>query len=635
MEERPRGRGSVVEMEPVVVTATATLASPPADVWPLITNTDRTNRLLVGPVTFRPIEDEAKTAARFVAVTSSAGLSLEYEEAPFEWSVNEAFSVYRRMRSGPLRSYTWSLKLTPEPDGGTRVDVRLEIVPRHWLVRPIAQLQGRRVLAAFVRLTAGIDAHLRDKAPSPYAKPASPASEDKLLHATRELAKRGIEPSTTRALVDLIRTGPDADVVRIRPFEVAEQVGVDGREMLRACLHAVTLGIVELRWALVCPSCRTAADHVESLSALTDAGHCQLCDITYGVELDRAVEATFRPHPSTREVHDQLFCIGGPFRTPHVLAQVNLEERGSRRMRAPGSLGRYRLFARGGAIASVEVTKDGASAAATSVGEGGFQPAELTVGAGGSIEVTNATSEARHVKLEELGYATRAATAHVVTTMSEFRRLFSKELLKPSTPLKVASSAILFSDLTGSTALYATAGDAAAFRLVDDHFDLLRRVVAESGGTVVKTMGDAVMAAFLDAESCVRAALSCLREFETFRHGHDHGELTGLKLGLYAGPCYVVTANETIDYFGQTVNCASRVQHLAESGELVVAESVYDALPSSIRDDLRLVERFDARLKGVDGPLRLARVTLAEVGEACRGASESGAAGLPAEANGR
>src|SRR5436853_609704 len=73
--------------------------------------------------------------------------------------------------------------------------------------------------------------------------------------------------------------------------------------------------------------------------------------------------------------------------------------------------------------------------------------------------------------------------------------------------LPVARVALLFSDLTGSTALYARVGDAVAFRLVQDHFDLLSGIIEAEGGVVVKTIGDAVMAAFPDEGAAVRAAL--------------------------------------------------------------------------------------------------------------------------------
>jgi class 3 adenylate cyclase len=588
------------------------MASAPADVWPLITDTDRTNRILLGkPAVYKPIEPGTKSSARFVAETSAAGFAMEYEEAPFEWTLNKSFSVYRKMRSGVLHAYTYGITLEPKKDGGTEATVRLELEPRHWLLRPVIELQAKRVVQGIAGLAAQIDAHLRDHAPSPYLKPTSPANEARLAHAQRELVKRDLDAKVVSSILELIRSGPDADLVRIRPFELAEGRRLDPRETLRALLHAVTVGVVELRWALVCPSCRTANDQVGSLAELGDAGHCQLCDISYGIELDRAVEATFRPHPSVREVQDRMFCIGGPWRTPHVIVQANLDAKGSRSLEAPALPGRYRIFGRGGAVGSLEVEASAPTEVEARLGDDSVSPAEARVAPGGVVRVENTTDEALHVKIERLGYASLAATAHVVTTMSEFRRLFSKELLKPSTPLKVGHCAILFSDLTGSTALYTKAGDAAAFRLVDDHFDVLRKAIDDAGGTVVKTMGDAIMAAFLEPQVCMRAAIACLRAFEVFQKTHPNGADTGLKLGLYAGPCYVVTANDTIDYFGQTVNCASRVQHLADSGEIVVEEDVFMALPEALRAELSVVEKLETRVKGVEHPLHLVRARLA------------------------
>ncbi len=599
-------------MRSVVVTKDIHLASAPADVWPLITDTDRTNRLVVGTSNvYKPIEPGAKSSARFVVETRAAGFSMSYEEAPFEWTINKSFSVYRKMRSGPLRAYTYGVTLDPTSDGGTRATLRLELEPRHWALAPIARLQGGRIVAGMARIAESIDAHLRDQAPSPFLQPTSPANEERLDFGRRELEKRGLDGRVIAAVVELIRRGPDADLVRVRPFELAHHRGLDGRETLRVLLHAVTVGIAELRWALVCPSCRTANAQVSSLSEIGDESHCQLCDLTYGIELDRAVEATFVPHPSVRQVPNQMFCIGGPWRTPHVVVQVTVEDGKPRTLEVPAEVGRYRLFARGGAVASIDVTSDGPEVAGVRLSGADFTPAEIEVAPSGKLTVTNARAEPLHVKIERLGYATLAATAHVVTTMSEFRRFFSKDLLKPSTPLKVASCAILFSDLTGSTALYTVAGDAAAFRLVDDHFDVLRKVIDEHGGAVVKTMGDAVMASFIEPLACVRAAIACLHAFETFRVDAENGELTGIKIGLFAGPCYVITANDAIDYFGQTVNCASRIQHCAESGEIVFEADVFERLSEADRGKLRLVERFQTHVKGVEHALELVRTKLA------------------------
>ena len=598
-------------MRSVVVSTRVSMASAPADVWPLITDTDRTNRLLLGkPAVYKPIEKGTKSSARFVAETSAAGFAMSYEEAPFEWTLNKSFSVYRKMRSGVLKAYTFGITLTPTDAGGTDATVRLELEPRHWVLRPIIEIQARRVVSGMARLSDQIDAYLRDNAPSPFVEPASPANAERLANAEKELGKRDLDKKVVAMVIELLRGGADADLLRIRPFELADQHGLDQRETLRVLLHAVTVGVVELRWALVCPSCRTANDQVSSLSEIGDAGHCQMCDISYGIELDRAVEATFRPHESVRIVEDRMFCIGGPWRTPHVIVQANIDAKAARTLEAPPEKGRYRLFGRGGAVASLEVEADGPAEVSAKLLTDSVAPGELHVAPGGKVHVENSTDEPLHVKIERLGYASLAATAHVVTTMTEFRRLFSKDLLKPSTPLKVGHCAILFSDLTGSTALYTKAGDAAAFRLVDDHFDVLRKAIDESNGTVVKTMGDAIMAAFLEPRACVRAAIACLRGFEAFRKQHPNGADTGLKLGLFSGPCYVVTANDTIDYFGQTVNCAARVQHLAESGEIVFEESVYDDLPEADRNELVMMEKVSAKVKGVEEPLRLVRTRL-------------------------
>ena len=598
-------------MRSVIVSTRVSMASAPADVWPLITDTDRTNRLLLGkPAVYKPIEKGAKSSARFVAETTAAGFAMSYEEAPFEWTLNKSFSVYRKMRSGVLKAYTFGITLEATDAGGTEATVRLELEPRHWMLRPILELQARRVVSGMARLSDQIDAHLRDNAPSPFVEPASPANAERLAYAEKELGKRDLDKKVVAMVIELLRSGPDADLLRIRPFELADQHGCNQRETLRVLLHAVTAGVVDLRWALVCPSCRTANDQVSSLSEIGDAGHCQMCDISYGIELDRAVEATFRPHESVRVVEDRMFCIGGPWRTPHVIVQANIDAAAARTLEAPAEKGRYRIFGRGGAVASLEVEADGPAEVSAKLLEDSIVPGELHVAPGGKVHVENATGDALHVKIERLGYASLAATAHVVTTMTEFRRLFSKDLLKPSTPLKVGHCAILFSDLTGSTALYTKAGDAAAFRLVDDHFDVLRKAIDESNGTVVKTMGDAIMAAFLEPCACVRAAIACLRGFEAFRKQHPNGADTGLKLGLFSGPCYVVTANDTIDYFGQTVNCAARVQHLADSGEIVFEESVYDDLPEADRNELVIIEKVSAKVKGVEEPLRLVRTRL-------------------------
>jgi class 3 adenylate cyclase len=613
-------------MDAVVVTRSVNLAAPPDRVWPLLSDTDRFNRLLgMSEVHYRPIDPSDKSGARFVGETRAGGFKLTYDEFPFEWSRPRAFSVHRRMHGGPIVSLTWRCTLAPSRasdgpgarEGGTVASLQLELVPRSALLRPVAWLNASRVAASFAGIGPELDAFVVAGAPNPYDGPVSTSDPSRIEAAIARLQAGGVDATLAKHLGKLVREGADADLMRIRPFEQADLWSEDRRATLRAFLRAVPAGLLEMRWGLVCPSCLTASEEASGLDQIGADAHCQLCDITYELDLDRAVEATFKPHPSLRRLPDALFCMGNPARTPHVLVQATAGPKGVTTLDIPLDPGRYRLFARGGATAAIEVDPAGSASVEASLTDAGLQPASVVAAPGGSLRLTNTLDDGRHVKIERLGFASAAATAHVVSTLDEFRSLFARDLLKRGTPLKVARAALLFSDLTGSTALYTKVGDAAAFRLVDDHFDVMRAIVVAHDGVLIKTMGDAIMAAFVDDLACARAAIDALARFDAFREAQTHGTHVGIKVGMFAGACYVVTANGALDYFGQTVNVASRVQHLAGSGELVMPSDTYAALADRLPQEsaaLELVERFEARVKGVEDPLSLARVRRAKPG---------------------
>ncbi len=599
----------MLKMPAVRAQRETSLASSPALVWPLITDTDRTNRLLgFAPVTYAPIAEGAKQAARYVAETRFAGLRIAYEEAPFEWVFRERFSVLRRCIAGPFESIAFACALEPTQgaEPGARLRVTVEIQPKYAIFRPIAWLAVREFTRNIMTLGRALDDFVASSAPDPFSRPVTPADHDEAARALTRLRARGVRGGLANQIATYVESCSDADAARIRPYELADEWTEPRREVLSAMLHAAASGLVELRWHVLCPSCRTASDEVPSLDAIGAVGHCQMCDISFELEVDRAIEATFTPHPAVRSVVGGVFCLGGPARTPHVLVQTTVEPFAERELAVPLLAGRYRVFSRGGGRATLTIGEDLDARAEASIEPDRVAPAMLSLRPGGVLSLRNVSDEARHVKIEHLEYASAAATAHDVSSLAEHRDLFGSALIKPKTPLKVARVALLFSDLTGSTALYAKVGDAAAFRLVDDHYDVLREVIAAHEGRVVKTMGDAVMASFASEEACARAAVECIRRFEQFRAGAKHGQYTQLKVGFFAGPCYVIQANDTLDYFGQTVNVASRLQHEAASGEVVMPARA--AL--GLGDDVVVSDVEVVRVKGVDDPVPIVRVRL-------------------------
>ena len=419
------------------------------------------------------------------------------------------------------------------------------------------------------------------------------------------------EKDAATKLIDFVSAAPDIDVDRIRPFELADQWGLDRRHLLGMCLHGVIAGLLELNWDIVCPSCRTVSTRLQSLEEIGEHGGCHLCDISFDLELDRAVEATFRPARALRELDDGPYCIGGPARTPHVFAQLIVPPDGRVELPGPEHAGRYRLFVRGGSKATVDVGPEGDEAAEVALTADSMTPAAISLKPGGAITVRQEAGSERHVKLERIEWGNQAATAHVVSTLADFRSMFAKDVLKPGITLSVAKVALLFTDLTDSTAMYSAMGDAKAFRVVQDHFEVLGGVVAEHDGVIVKTIGDAVMAAFTEESQAVQAAIEMHRAFRAWRKDHEHVQGTRLKVGIYAGACYAVTANGVLDYFGQSVNMAARLQGKAGAGELVLTEELAnEADQRQWLSGAKVVERFDTTLKGVDQSVRIARVAV-------------------------
>jgi class 3 adenylate cyclase len=168
----------------------------------------------------------------------------------------------------------------------------------------------------------------------------------------------------------------------------------------------------------------------------------------------------------------------------------------------------------------------------------------------------------------------------------------------------------LFTDLTDSTALYTRVGDAGAFHVVQAHFDLLGSIIDRHRGVIVKTIGDAVMAAFVRQRDAVDAAIQMQRAFPAFRATHPAAASCFLKVGVAAGPCYVVTANGILDYFGHTVNVAARLQGAARAGEIVLENELARAATADGAGDSYVVERFVAELKGLGKPLDAARLVV-------------------------
>lgn len=178
--------------------------------------------------------------------------------------------------------------------------------------------------------------------------------------------------------------------------------------------------------------------------------------------------------------------------------------------------------------------------------------------------------------LEHLAWSEEILTAARVTNCQDFRDLFAREVISPLERITVGQQVILFTDLRGSTALYNGIGDAPAYVLVREHFNLLFDVVRRNHGAVVKTIGDAVMAVFSRVDEALAAVLEMHRKLSAVPYEALGGKPLHLKSSLHLGPCLAVNANDRLDYFGTTVNLAARMISCCQGGDLTVSRDLFE-----------------------------------------------------------
>jgi class 3 adenylate cyclase len=245
----------------------------------------------------------------------------------------------------------------------------------------------------------------------------------------------------------------------------------------------------------------------------------------------------------------------------------------------------------------------------------GWPEHEVRLSSSPTVYFKNATDAEQLFILERMAWGDDAVTAAEVTTMQLFRHLFAREALRPGEQISVGSLTIVFTDLRGSTRLYTEIGDAPAFGMVMEHFDVLRNIINDEGGAIVKTIGDAVMAVFCRPAPALRAMLAAQRALSV----SSGGQPLRLKAGIHYGPCIAVTLNDRLDYFGSTVNIAARLEGLSSGDDVVISDAVRTdpevAELLEAHDSDFASEPFAAALKGFDtGHFELWRVSLARSG---------------------
>ena len=423
------------------------------------------------------------------------------------------------------------------------------------------------------------------------------------------LRRSPVSPAAIAALEAWVREAPDAALHRSNVFDFAAAQKLPENDALDLFLHAARLGLFDLSWNLLCPGCGGVIESGDSLKTV-DRSHynCSLCAAAYETTLDELVEVSFTVSPTLRRIaaHDpaslplwqyyrQMYfsnCLMMPTGAEWdaLAGELTLEREelkaGERIILATTLPAQFLILFEPVTHAAVFLDVKGEAVKErrdlSFMFATGNPPAGRIEIAPGPVRIMLENKTAGRLlpalfiandRLHDLFARRPFVTGKRLLTHQTFRDLFRADALGADQRLKVTSLTILFTDLKGSTALYERVGDLAAYALVQAHFSVLMEAVKQSGGAVVKTIGDAVMASFPTPVQGLEAALRMRREMDTLNALRKHEDLI-VKIGLHEGPCLAVVSNERLDYFSQAVNIAARVQGLAQERAIFVTEPV-------------------------------------------------------------
>jgi len=434
------------------------------------------------------------------------------------------------------------------------------------------------------------------------------------LQALRSFSR--FDPDSVTRFGEVLRGLDDWALFRMNPLHFAEEHGFDQALSLDLFIHGARVGLFDFSYELICAKCGGLEYSLEALDLIpSDTFHCTTCNVDVSVTLDDQVQVAFTINPSVRPIQIDIYADAvsynrGTFsadfvHNPKAADYFSSQLRGYSAI-GPDETERITFEAEPGLLYRVISIENHSTLFVQCGQERGalpqivdvdllgqsFAPQRVEVAAGEvTLSIRNLTKAIAGVQV----YRTRAEelvavlqqhpsewrpflTGKMLLNNQSFRDLFRIQHLAPGLRLNVCSLTILFTDLKNSTEIYGRAGDAFAYNLVQEHFDLLIAAVRRHAGSIVKTMGDAIMATFSTPQDGVGAALEMAQQIAGLNERlKQQGYETGIKIGLNEGAVLAVNADDRLDYFGQNVNVAARVQGLAQAGEIWLTETVFSS----------------------------------------------------------
>ena len=557
------------------------LKSSAADLWPLVSNTERLNRAAgLQSVQYRT-EKDPRIGVRKFGSFRLGGVTISWEEHPFEWIEGSRMGILREFASGPMKWFMSSIELQPKPAGGTRLIHTVKIETRNAVGRFLATVEaGWKGGKSLDRIYRRIDESLQNRHDGrlphdPFEPPEkmSTAGAERLNDRVDRMTRLGVAPDVAEQIGEFVREAAPQTLAQIRPLDLADQLQVNAQDMIDACLVAAGCDLFDLRWDILCPTCRAPASTESFLGSIDQHTQCEACDVEFQSNVANAIEMVFQVDPEIRSFDDSQYCIGGPEHSPHVVCQLRLEAQEKIEVDVSLDAGDYLL--RGPGVSLKQPIRVRNEIAPTRLNQRLSQFGSTThtpvVRAGRvNFVLTNDHDAIRVVRLERTIDRMNVVTAADASTLPRFRELFPEQTFDPSTPVATEQVTLLAAVVNNVDQVYESLDEQRAYLLLQRVVEEIAAVVKAHGGAVVKTVGEALLASFPDGTLAARAALAAN---QVRPDGIASSELQ-IGVGVHRGHTLVTTQNGRLDYFGRPVRLVMNLA-VAAGNDVVLTDAVF------------------------------------------------------------
>jgi hypothetical protein len=564
-----------------IVHATRTVAASAKVLWGIFVDTNRWDRHCRAPESwYSEVPDaSSETGVRRVGSATMAGMDAQWLEVG-EALEGRSMTASRVFITGPFAEIKLEIRLQAQGSLHTQADCSLSIYQHDEQPEPLAEYLIERMSARLASYLDAIERLTRDAprlalseeqgvsatalsqrlilahaAGDPvFAGPKSTADDVRLAEASDALRDRlGLDAAVVERVLQFLADASDDFVREFRASELAEAWDTSLQELIAVLVAAMQVGLVTMRWRVLCSNCRVSMATVPQLDRLQRATRCAECGQSTHTDLATNVEAVFGIHPAIRSVQSRVYCASSAAFRPHVAGFFVVPANGTAEQLLPTTMDAVAVRAiRRGHVCVIEREARAAGPIHLVLSDESLhvQPALSAGGSAvtGSLVIANHTHLSAEIQLEYVALPLQQS-AVTVASVPAFADYLS--LLAPPRSVELTVSHVELAVVVYALVLErcGTHGELATYAALAACTARLGALVGTAGAILTS---DETSHTWLlnDRRSFVAAVERWLTEC---RAQDVHA-----RVRMHAGPCYASRHNDRLSLFGQGIERARR-----------------------------------------------------------------------------